>query len=104
MRLPALCSLSLAALLIFQSLAPLVAQAEGESDPLWNRPSYEKKVTQIGQRIQAANGITERILFVYSREHVLNATSDRRGGNNIVVYEDLLTLMDSDDELAAILS
>ncbi|WP_373533283.1 M48 family metalloprotease [Vampirovibrio sp.] len=79
--------------------------AEGEEDPLWNRPSFEKKVLKVGHRILAANGITERIQFHSVTRDVRNATSSRFGGpNQIVIYKDLLDVMDSDDELAAVLS
>lgn len=104
MRRTALITLALTLLMSVQALAPLAVRAEGESDPLWNQPSFDKKIFNIGQRILAANGITERISFVYDRKHVRNAYAVRQGGNAIVVYKDLLGLMDSDDELAAVLS
>ncbi len=85
-------------------ITPL-AQAEGEADPLWNRPSFEKKIYGIGQRILAANGITERITFFYDKADIRNASASRYlGPNTIRVYKDLLDVMDSDDELAAVLS
>jgi hypothetical protein len=79
--------------------------AEGEEDPLWNRPSFEKKVIKVGHRILAANGITEQIQFLSATRDIRNATASRFGGpNEIVIYKDLLDVLDSDDELAAVLS
>lgn len=79
--------------------------AEGEDDPLWNRPSYEKKAINVGQRILAANGIRERIVFLTVKPDIRNAYASRYGGpNTIVIYKDLLDVITSDDELAAVLS
>lgn len=97
----------LACLLIFQTLAVLwiPTYAEGEDDPLWNRPSFEKKVYTVGQRLLAANGITERIEFLKANRDVRNASASRFGGpNTVVIYKDMLDIMDSDDELAAVLA
>jgi Zn-dependent protease with chaperone function len=89
--------------LVLQWAAP--AFAEGEHDPLWNRPSYEKKIIDIGQRILAANGIKERISFHYVPEDIRNASAQRfLSENTIRVYKDLLDVVSSDDELAAVLS
>lgn len=98
--------LMLALLVASQLLLPFQARAEGEDDPLWNRPSFEKKVIDVGQRILAANGITERIEFRYdNHDNVRNAYAERYGGPNvIVVYKDMLDVTSSDDELAAVLS
>lgn len=83
----------------------LTSWAEGEEDPLWNRPSFEKKVIKVGHRILAANGITEKIQFLSATQDIRNATASRFGGpNQIVIYKDLLDVLDSDDELAAVLS
>lgn len=82
-----------------------VALAEGEEDPLWNRPSFEKKVFRVGQRILSANGIPDRIEFLTSRLDIRNASASRFGGpNTVVIYKDMLDVMESDDELAAVLS
>lgn len=105
--MPAFIRSGLACLLILQTLAGLClpAHAEGEDDPLWNRPSFEKKVYNVGQRLLAANGITERIEFLNASRDVRNAYASRFGGpNTVVIYKDLLDIMDSDDELAAVLA
>lgn len=82
-----------------------VALAEGEDDPLWNRPSFEKKVFRVAQRILSANGIPDRIEFLTSRLDIRNASARRFGGpNTVVIYKDMLDVMESDDELAAVLS
>ena len=105
--MPALSNRFIASTLLFilSTAFFLPAQAEGEEDPLWNRPSFEKKVITIGQRILSANGITEHIGFYSSTRDIRNATASRWGGpNTVVIYKDLLDVMDSDDELAAILA
>ncbi|HEY9745610.1 MAG TPA: M48 family metalloprotease, partial [Oculatellaceae cyanobacterium] len=82
-----------------------VAQAEGEDDPLWNKPSYEKKIIQIGQRILKANHIQEQIEFHYIPKDVRNAAAAHSGQpNTVYVWKDMLDVISSDDELAAILS
>jgi Zn-dependent protease with chaperone function len=97
--------LMLTLLLYSQLFLPLQARAEGEDDPLWNRPSFEKKVIDVGQRILAANGITERIVFIYDKSDIRNARARRWGGpNTVIIYKDMLDVISSDDELAAVLS
>lgn len=96
----------LAALLLLQATIglPVAVWAEGEDDPLWNRPSFEKKVIDVGQRLLAANGIRERITFYSATRDIRNASASRWGGpNTVVIYKDLLDVMESDDELAAVL-
>ncbi len=99
-------TLLLCSLLLLWLVLPIAALAEGENDPLWNRPSYEKKVFDIGQRILAANGITERIAFRMERADDVNAYAQRGGGlsNTITIERGLLALVSSDDELAAVVS
>lgn len=81
------------------------AFGEGESDPLWNRPSFEKKVYRVGERILQANHIPDRIVFIVSKLDIRNASASRFGGpNTVIVYKDMLDVLDSDDELAAVLS
>lgn len=88
---------------LLASLLPV--WAEGEADPLWNRPSFEKKVITVGQRLLAANGITEKISFYSATRDIRNATASRWGGpNTVVIYKDLLDVIESDDELAAVLA
>lgn len=83
----------------------LAALAEGESDPLWNRPSFEKKVFRVGQRLLVANNIPDRIEFLVDTQDIRNAYASRYAGpNQIVIFKDMLDMMESDDELAAILS
>lgn len=88
-----------------QNLFPGSCRAEGEDDPLWNKPSYEKKIIQVGQRILAANGIKERIAFYYVNKDIRNADARRwYSPNTIRVFKDLTDVISSDDELAAVLS
>lgn len=86
-------------------LSPLPSLAEGDTDPLWNRPSYEKKVLTVGQRLLQANGIPDKILFLVDHEDIRNASASRFiGPNTIRVYKDMLDVIDNDDELAAVLA
>ena len=93
---------------IILMLYPLSAFAIGENDPLWNgngHPSYQKKVMKVGNQILIANDIHERIAFLIQYDyinHTINATADQYG--TVSVYYDLLKYIESDDELAAVLS
>jgi predicted Zn-dependent protease len=88
-----------------QALFPGICKAEGEDDPLWNKPSYDKKIIQVGQRILAANGIKERISFYYVSKDVRNADARRWfSPNTIRVFKDITDIVSSDDELAAVLA
>lgn len=84
-------------------MLPLLSYAEGEDDPLWNRPSYEKKVSRVGRRILAANGIHENIAFLvhHDRNEVNASATDF--SSTVWVEQGLLNLIESDDELAAVL-
>lgn len=105
MKARAIFRLTAAFLLGLQLFLPLMALAEGEDDPLWNKPSYEKKIIQIGQRILAANGIKERIAFHYVPKDVRNADARRWfSPNTIRVFKDITDIVSSDDELAAVMS
>ncbi|MCE3233936.1 MAG: hypothetical protein K0Q50_116 [Vampirovibrio sp.] len=78
---------------------------EGANDPLWNRPSYEKKVLKVGHRILKANDIPDKILFLVDNRDIRNASASRFvGPNTIRIYKDMLDVIDNDDELAAVLS
>ncbi|MEB3244680.1 MAG: M48 family metallopeptidase [Vampirovibrionales bacterium] len=90
-------------LILFATLLPNVAWAEGESDPLWKRHNYEKKVSEIGNQLRMANHIKQLIGFHVMNQKIINASASDRTGN---VYIDLALLryIQSDDELAAILS
>lgn len=89
----------------YYGITPMFAHAEGERDPLWNRPSFEKKVVMVGQRILQANEIPDKILFLVSKTDERNASASRFGSpNTIRIYKDMLDVIDSDDELAAVLS
>ena len=85
---------------------PLSAFAVGEDDPLWSgHPSYEKKVMNVGNKILIANNIHKRLTFLVIRDYnksQINAYANDTG--DVVVYYSLLKYIESDDELAAILS
>ncbi len=95
-------ALALAGLLL---ALPLSVHAEGEDDPLWNRPSFEKKVFDIGQRLLQANGIDTRIAFRIVQDKDVNAAALRASGTKhmIFVNRGLLDYISNDDELAAVL-
>ncbi len=99
-------ALSLSSLLIYSISFPLSSWAEGEDDPLWSRPTYEKKVSQVGQRILAANNIDMRISFMVlnAKEGNPNAYARSKGSSVAYINKSLLKYIESDDELAAILS
>lgn len=64
---------------------------------------YQKQIMQIGYRILNANQVDKRMTFLYSTSKDVNAVTSLRG-KQIVVYKGILPLLDSDDELAAVLS
>lgn len=91
-------------LLLMLGFLPLAAHAEGEDDPLWGNPTYEKKVNALGHRILQANGIQENITFrVLRSSEDMNAFGDRLSGNVVSVNKGLLNYIESDDELAGVL-
>ncbi len=97
--------LSLYLALSLLCMSPLAVYAEGEDDPLWNRPSFEKKIYNIGQRILQANGVKERIAFRYNNAAEVNAHAQRFASKNTVtINKGILNLVENDDELAAVLS
>lgn len=78
--------------------------ADSENDLFWNKPTYEKKVTQIGQRLLNANHIDEKIAFLINHsKNAVNAASSN-AMDIVVVDEGLLSYIENDDQLAAILS
>lgn len=64
---------------------------------------YQKQVMQIGFRILNANQIDKRMTFFYVNNKTVNASTSGPS-KSIAVYKGLLPLIDTDDELAAILS
>jgi len=88
------------------TLIPAVAQAEGENDPLWRRPTMDKKVYEIGQRLLQTNGITTHIFFLVDNDQNVNAYVTRWPGrqHQVVIFKGLTDYIASDDELAAVLA
>ena len=80
----------------------LPCYSEGENDPLWNRPSYARKVMHIGKRMLEKNHLTENIIFTVKSDEEINAASLDTSGY-VVVYTGLLKVIENDDELAFIL-
>lgn len=94
----------LLSLCLLASLGGPFAWGEGEEDPLWNRPTFEKKLFKVGLRILETNGITEKIVFeVQHDKNKKNAYADDRYAV-VTVEKGLLNYFESDDELAAVLS
>lgn len=85
------------------SLIPKLVLAEGENDPLWNRPTYEKKIYQVYQRIAMANNINEPVTFSISYQDSANASINPEF-NVITINQQLLNIISNDDELAGIVA
>ena len=64
---------------------------------------YQKKVMQIGFRILNENQIEKRMTFYYAAKQSVNAATYLKS-KQIVVYKGIIPFMDTDDEIAAILS
>lgn len=64
---------------------------------------YQKKVMEIGFRILNANQIEKRMTFYYAPTKKVNAVT-YLSSKQIQMYKGLLPFLDSDDEIAAILS
>ena len=64
---------------------------------------YQKQIMQIGYRILNANQIDKRMTFFYSTSKDINAATSLRG-KQIVVYKGIIPLLDTDDELAAVIA
>lgn len=64
---------------------------------------YQKKIMEIGFRILNSNQIEKRMTFFYDTNKSVNAVT-YSNPKRIVVFKGILPLLDSDDEIAAILS
>lgn len=64
---------------------------------------YQKRVMEVGFRILNANQIEKRMTFYYAPSKVVNASAHSIS-KQITIYKGILPYMDSDDELAGILS
>lgn len=103
-----LLSLTITLMLISASVFNLQSSAiennKRKNDYLWKRASYERKVFKVGNNILRANNIEKNISFsVYRSNRPANAYADVKHGN-ITIERSLLRYLESDDELAAILS
>jgi Zn-dependent protease with chaperone function len=102
----------LAAWLTTMALPPLALGSEAPTDAPaaenpWAEPTYEKRVYYIGQYLLKKNHINDLIAFYvkdhYEEDGVLGFGA-RAMKHTIVIDEKLLRYVESDDELAAILS
>jgi predicted Zn-dependent protease len=82
---------------------PLSVFGEGEDDPLWNRPTYEKKIYHVYQRIATSNEISEPVTFSISFQDSANASINPQY-NVITINQQLLNMVSNDDELAGIIA
>ncbi len=91
-------------LLLF--LSPARALAVGEDDPIWQRSTFERKVSDVGHKILRDNAIKDNIFFrIAPTTQDVNAYADSyTSDNSVVVTKGLLNYLKNDDELAAILS
>lgn len=100
-------ALLLSGLLIVQCMIPLNVMAAGlnsDNTSFWTRPSYERKMNDIGNKILVANNIQTPILFRMSESAMeLDAQAESKH-HLILVGSALFPMMSSDDELAAVLS
>jgi predicted Zn-dependent protease len=91
-------------ILLRLTLSVGVALAEGEDDPMWNRPTPEKKLVKIGARLLQANQIPSKISFILQKHQSSSPNAYADTGYAVVYIEkELLDYIDSDDELAAVL-
>ncbi|MEB3287421.1 MAG: M48 family metalloprotease [Vampirovibrionales bacterium] len=100
-------SLMLAFAFIGSGVLRQSAFAIGEDDPLWTKPSYEKKITAIGFKLLEAGDIDENITFSlgyrrYDEKSNVNARASSFDGH-VVVESGILKFVESDDEIAFIL-
>jgi len=61
-----------------------------------------EKVTNIGQKILSANGLPTKVTFYVSEEDEVNAYANI--DNEVHVYQGLIKLVETDDELAAVIA
>jgi len=75
-----------AVLLLIMGLSPLWALARGEEDPLWGKPTYEKKVSRIGLEIITKNNIQQSVGFMVERQQdsVQNAYANGATGDVVI--------------------
>lgn len=90
-------------ILCFIALMLTVSACFADELRLDKETQYQKKVMQIGFRILNANQIDKRMTFYYSPTKNVNAVT-YLSSKQIQVYKGILPFMDSDDELAAIIS
>ena len=70
----------------------------------WEKPTYEKKVSAVGNKLLLANHIKERIAFGIEQDRQnANAGANERD-NRVVVTKGILAFIESEDELAAVLA
>ena len=63
----------------------------------------QRKVMEVGFRILNANQIDKRVTFVYLNKDKLH-TSCKKVIKRVVIYDDVFDVIDSDSELAALIS
>lgn len=86
---------------------PIPTWAIGEDDPLWNKPTYEKKIAAVGKKLLDANGISEHVVFrigyrTSDEKNNVNAQAEE-GHAQVTVENGILKYIENDDQLAFIL-
>lgn len=85
-------------------IIPLHAFSAEDTNSVWTRPTYEKKMFEIGEHLLSANNIRTPILFRMSENTAdLDATAEK-DHHIITVGSALFPMVRSDDEMAAVLS
>lgn len=93
---------SVALLLIAFVLCCNNAWAVEADDVLWQKPTYEKKIYEIGQKIIRANNINEKIVFRVERNSVVNAHASDLVAE-VTIESGLFGFIDNDAELAGVI-
>lgn len=89
---------------LFALSLPTSAFAEAENS-LWSKPTYEKQVYKIGQKLLQSNSIEQKITFgiEYGKGYDKVNASANGDYSRVILEEGLLQYIESDDELAGIL-
>lgn len=90
-------------ILCFVALMLAVPSCFADELRLDKETKYQKKVMETGFRILNANQIDKRMIFYYAPSKTVNAVTYLTS-KEIQIYKGILPFMDSDDELAAIMS
>ncbi len=88
---------------VFFAFALSVSSCFADELRIERESEYQKRVMEIGFRILNANQIEKRVTFYYAPDKRVNASA-YAASKQVYVYKGLLPFLDSDDELAGIMS